>query len=539
VRSRKLGSVLLVALFAALLIQLPLLIAARAADYEWFDPIVVVRRLLVEGFVEEPDDETLVAMQRAMIDAMIAELDDPFTEYVPPQDRDEFNKQLLGTYVGIGAEINIVDGWLTIATPMDDSPALEAGLMAGDTVLEIDGVSTYEMPVDECIERLTGEPGTSVTIHVRTAAGEDRMVTLVRRQIVTRTVKGTHRLGEQWNHWLDAGRGLAYIRITQFNESTVGEMQAALGSLQGRELHGLILDLRFDPGGGLDTAVRIADLFLESGAIVTVRGRDGERSEVAGPAGTLLDFPMVVMVNEASASASEIVAGALQENDRAKVLGERTFGKGSVQTVRILPDRLGTLKMTTAYYHLPSGRNIHRKPGSVTWGVDPDDGFRVPMTPTQYVESIRARRQYEIIEDPRDNRSLDWSDPKWIESNVKDIQLARAVEALVGRVATGEWPRVGSDASSTAAVMDDLAAAIEFRNRVADQLGGADERVRELRGLAAQSGQAPLLPDDLDLADGRVTVTDRDGRVVGVFRIVDGGLAEALEMANVEPIDAD
>jgi N6-L-threonylcarbamoyladenine synthase len=391
---------LLVALAASLLIQLPLAIADRSAAYEWFDPIIDIRRILVDRYVSEPDQ---AAMQEAMIDAMIEVLDDPYTQYVPPAATAEFNKQLRGTYAGIGAEVNIVDGYLVIVSPMDDSPALHAGVMAGDTVLEIEGESTFELPVDACVDRLTGEAGTPVSIKVRHLDGSEEDLSITRKRIVTRTVKGLRRIGEAWSYCVDADLRLQYLRVTQFNASTIDELRAALDGLIEEGLGGLILDLRDNPGGGLPTAVAMTDLFLREGLIVSVRPRVGDEVVYrANEEGTLPDFPMVVLVNGNSASASEIVSGALQDNGRAKVIGTRTFGKGSVQEVRGLNYGSGTLKFTAAHYYLPSGRNINRVADGVEWGVDPDPGYVIAVSDDEYLDGFRARREFEIIREPEE-----------------------------------------------------------------------------------------------------------------------------------------
>lgn len=534
----KVAPVLLALLLGSLFIQLPLAIASRADDYEWFDPIVIVRGLLLEHFVEKPDAAALQRMQDATIGAMVASLRDPYTEFVPASRVAEFDKQLRGTYVGIGAEIDIVNDYLTIVTPMDDSPALEAGVMAGDTVLEIEGVSTRGKSAEECIAILTGEPGTQVTIKVRRVTGEEELLTITRRRIVTHTVKGLRRIGEAWDYRIDPENGIGYIRITQFVTTTTEDTARALSELAKDDLKGLILDVRFDPGGELDAAVAIADMFLESGRVVSIKTRNDERVYEATAPGTLSGFPIVVLVNETSASASEILAGALQDNGRAKVLGERTYGKGSVQEVRILPNRMGQLKMTSAYYHLPSGRNLHRKPDSTMWGVDPDDGFRVPMSNDQYRAMIQARRQYELINRPAMNGDQKWNDPAWIENEVKDIQLARALTAVQTKLRTGQWPRVGEATGDLAALEDEFEQAIEFRNRLAAQLDEADQRVREMRQRAEGVGRERLLPAEADVPGAVITVADAAGNVIGTYRVGPGGdVEQALAVARVEKIE--
>ena len=530
---------LLLVLSAMLLVQLPLAIADRAGDYNFFDPLIDVRHILLSGFVDEKklDDET---MRTAMIDAMIETLDDPHTVYIPPADLAEFNKELRGSYVGIGCEVNIVDDYLTIISPMDGSPALEAGVMAGDVVLEIEGESTLKMPVAECIKRLMGQPGTPVSIKVRHLNGQEQSITIVRNQITTRTVKGIHREGEQWSYCIDVSLGLAYIRVTQFNDSTVQELEAALQQVQANGLNGLVLDLRDNPGGGLPAAVQMSDLFLDGGTIVSIRPREGHGEPLvysAQSAGTLPDFPMLVLVNGQSASASEIVSGALQENHRAVVMGTRTFGKGSVQEVRDLDYNRGTLKFTTAHYYLPSGRNLNRSSDSEVWGVDPDPGMVLPVSDDDYIAMLQARREFEIIR-AANNAVPHCVDGSWIRENLKDDQLAKAVDALRARVTKGEWPRVGEADSSVVAFDQEIVRLTETRRRLLEQLSKIEVRVDELHGLAAEAGKPPLLPPDIDLTQGTLTIRDKQGNLVGSYRIEGGDVELALDTVKLTPVQA-
>ncbi|MGI9013286.1 MAG: S41 family peptidase [Phycisphaerales bacterium] len=533
------GTLLLAVIVGFVLVQQALAIAGRSSDYEWFDPIIVVRTVLLDHFVREPDEAELVKMQEAMIAAMVESLGDPYTEYVPARAQGDFDKRLRGTYVGIGAEINIVDGWLTIVSPMDDSPALEAGVRAGDTVLDIEGQTTFEMTTEEAISLLTGEPGTRVNIKVRHRDGTEEALTVTRRRIVTRTVKGVMRDGQDWEYRIDPDLGIGYVRITQFTSTTAADVRNAIAHVQDTYgLRGLIVDVRFDPGGELPSAIEISDLFLQQGTIVSVKGRS-DRDEVykAHAAGTLPEFPMVVLVNESSASASEIVAGALQENGRAKVVGERSFGKGSVQEVRVLPGNFGTLKVTAAGYYLPSGRSLHRESDSVVWGVDPDDGYHIDMDFEQYQHMVDARRRFEIIDEVgNDEATARWSEPTWIRDEIGDLQLAGALEALQARLRDGVWKETGGPAGDRVALTDELREAMQSRTIAAETLQNAHRRVLELRDVASEAQPASLLPEAADLEDGFVTVTNAAGEVIGRFQIRDRKSLElALEFADVTP----
>jgi len=531
---RILAPVLLIMLFTALLVQLPLTIAGQSSVYGWFAPIQDVRHILVENFVKPPDEN---AMQRAMIHAMIDTLDDPHTQYIPPSETANFNKELRGMYAGIGAEVNIMDGYLTIVTPMADSPALRAGILSGDIVLAIDGVSTFDLPLTQCIELLTGEVGSEVILSVRHLDGSEQDVSIIRANIVTRTVRGHRRVGEGWGYCVDEELGIQYVRVTQFNAFTVDELRAVLAGLLDDGLHGLILDLRDNPGGELPTAVAVADLFLETGTIVSVRPRRGrELVSTAQTDGTLPQFPMIVLLNGRSASASEIVAGALQDNGRAKILGTRSFGKGSVQEVRTLPYEQGTLKFTTAYYYLPSGRNLNRLSDSESWGVDPDPGLVLPVTDEDYFQMMLARREYEIIREP-EQPVEPCIGADWIREHMRDEQFAAAVEAIRQRMQNGEWPVLGDDQGAAVAFDQELHRAAIQRNRLLAQLTRLDERIDQLRGMAADTSRRPLLRPEIDLIQGTLTVRDKNGAIIGTYRIEGGDVDLALNALLLSPMD--
>ena len=511
--------------------------AQRSNDYEWFDPIIVVRRYLLDGFFEAPDEE---AMQQAMINSMIGTLDDPYTVFVPPSNEAEFDKELRGTYVGIGAEVSVLDDFLTIISPLDDSPALAAGVRAGDIVLAIEGESTVDRPIDECIGLLLGEAGTPVTIRVRHIDGTEEDLTMDRRQIITPTTKGVRRHGEAWDWWLDADQGIGYVRLTQFNDSTVPGLRDALGRMQRSGLHALVLDLRGNPGGELGAAIEIADLFLREGMIVSVQSRHRTgQTWYAKDEGTLPDFPMIVLVNRDSASASEIVAGALQENGRAKVLGTRTFGKGSVQELHELPADQGTLKMTTGHYSLRSGRTIARKGDALVWGVDPDEGMVLGMSDRAYLEMYTARRQFEIIGGDAPQEA-DFADPDWIRETLKDEQLAAALTALSARLRGDAWPTFGTEDATQVAIEQRIRSQTRYRLRLIEELDDVERQLATLHDLAEEAGRAPLLPPGTDLSDGTLTIRDKDGNLIGAFRLGDNDdLEPMLRHANLIPLDAD
>ncbi|MBL0921324.1 MAG: S41 family peptidase, partial [Phycisphaerales bacterium] len=422
--------------------------------------------------------------------------------------------------------------------PLEDSPAYRAGVMANDRVTAIDGQSTFNKNVNECIELLTGKPGDPVTITVE-RAGQTLDITIKRAQIVTPTIKGVHRVDDKWDFWIDPERKIAYVRMTQFTAGAVQDFERAIRPLVDSGLQGLVLDLRFNPGGLLPAAIDMADLFLKDGLIVSTRGRARPEQKVfARPDRTLPDFPMVALINRQSASAAEILAGALHDHGRAVALGERTFGKGSVQSVVALPSGAGQLKITEAHYFLASGRKIHRSDDSVEWGVDPTPGFYVPMTDAEYREMLTIRRQEEIIR-PRsedETKNAQWSDPEWILGHLKDQQLAAAVRALSHRIDSGDWKPTGQALPENGVSLAELQRAEGIRERMARELMRLDRQIEALAaGAGANAPQHTTLLPDADLTGGTVKIYDADGNEVGELRITGPQLGSWLEGGPLEP----
>lgn len=530
--------VALVAILGVAVLGSTLRIAQMGGDYEFFDPLIDVKHILTTRYVEEVD---AAALQRAAIDGMVESLNDPFTVFVPPPDVREFEKALTGEYVGIGAQVLVRDGWLTIVTPLEGSPAFRAGLMPDDRIVEINGESTFGKTAQDSVGVLTGQPGTSVELTVE-RAGERFGVTIVREQIKTLPVKGFHRRGAEgeWQHVIDSDRGVVYVWLTQFNPGcarTIGEVLLRHGAGRG-ELGGLILDLRWNPGGVLGEAIALADMFLSDGVIVSTRGR-AHAEEVANARrgqGTLPDFPIIVLLNEASASASEVLAGALQEHGRAVVLGTRSVGKGSVQSVITLPNGKGAqLKITEQGYYLPSGRSLQRTDTSVEWGVDPTPGFYLPLTTEQASELLRVRREEDLI---RANNEGDWSDPASIIERLRDPQLAAALRAVQARIDTGEWEQTGRPGPERKAIaLDELRRAERTRDLMLREIGRLERRIAAIEtGVpdAAGRAQRDLWEDGLELAGGSLEILDPDGNRVVRLRITADDLERWLLDAPLE-----
>ncbi|MEM6459595.1 MAG: S41 family peptidase, partial [Planctomycetota bacterium] len=396
----------------------------------------------------------------------------------------QFNESIESEFTGIGAEVSIENNRLHIVTPLEDSPAWKAGVMAGDTVLEIEGTDTFDLPINDAIKLLKGPAGTDVTIKVRHANGEEATLTITRDRIEVQTVRGFARKADHgYDYFLDRDAGVGYLRITQFGVPTAGEVEAKLRELKDDGLSALILDLRYNPGGLLDAAVKISDLFLTEGqTVVSVRGRAVPETVYRSTGDTLLpDVPVVVLANPFSASASEIVAGALSENDRALFVGERTFGKGSVQQPKMLSGDQGVLKITNAYYYLPTGRNIHRRADAETWGVDPSADAYVPMNPDQRRQRIEARRARDIIDAQNGSGSPDETvTPDWIEDTLKDPQLAAALRAIRGKLDTGDWPAVGKSNADELVRLAEREQLNRQRELLEESLAEVNEKLRKL-----------------------------------------------------------
>lgn len=437
-------TVLAVTLSVLSLLQLVLtnVWARQNTVFDQLDLLVDIRHELVSAYVEAPDETEMV---EAAVRGMVESLNDPYTTYFNDEEFSIFEHNVRGSFSGIGAEVDLHENRLRIVTPLEDSPAWKAGVMAGDIVLEIDGESTLNMKLTDAVKRLTGEAGTQVNLHIRHESGEEAHIAITRDVIKVQTVRGFRRDADQhFDFIIDDQHNVGYVRLTQFTENTADELRDALTQIKNQNAKGLIIDVRFNPGGLLESAVEISDMFLGEGqTIVSVQGRVVPKQVFSATDDTLLpDMPVVIVANEASASAAEILTGALKDNARAQFIGSRTFGKGSVQQVRQLDAGHGALKLTNAYYYIPSGRLIHRRDDSEVWGVDPSADAYVPMSPQQVRDMVKLRRENDLV---RQGNGQDHTliTPQYIEDHLKDPQLAAAVRAMVGKITTGNWPVVG------------------------------------------------------------------------------------------------
>ena len=368
---------------------------------------------------------------------------DEFTAFYWPEDLESFSRTAEGNFTGVGIQISFNEAReLKVVTPIFGTPAAKAGIRPGDLIRTIDGESTLGIGLDQAVHRITGPAGTEVKLTVEREGDDKEIEVSLRRAVIPLySVKGWERDGAAENDWdwfVDPQDGIGYIRLTQFIKGSTRDMRDALIAMRKAGVNGIVLDLRFNGGGLLDEAVGVANLFIEQGPIVTQEdgeGREQAREEARLGRAVMPDVPMIVLVNDTSASASEIVSGALQDYKRALIVGDRTYGKGSVQNVFLLGRGQAAFKLTTQYYKLPGGRLIHRKPGSTEWGVKPD--VMVDAVPSQIGDMLTLRQNADIAEfDDQGNPvgGEDRPDPDRLITEGLDPQLETAVLLLQSRI---------------------------------------------------------------------------------------------------------
>jgi carboxyl-terminal processing protease len=331
--------------------------AAAADTYRNLNLFGDVFEKIRTDYVEKPDEEKLV---EAAINGMLASLD-PHSSYMDAKSYRDMQVQTRGEFGGLGIEVTQEDGNIKVVTPIDDTPASKAGILSGDLIVAIDGDAVSGLSLNQAVDKMRGAVGTSVVLKIQRAKAKDTQDFKLTRAVITiKSVKN------------DIKDDVGYIRITQFNEQTFDGLKTAMAKFQADipadKFKGYILDLRNNPGGLLDQSIEVANSFIDRGEIVSTRGRNADETQryTARPGGDLSHGkPMVVLINGGSASASEIVAGALQDHKRATIMGTRSFGKGSVQTIIPLGQN-GALRLTTARYYTPSGRSIQAK------GIEPE-----------------------------------------------------------------------------------------------------------------------------------------------------------------------
>jgi len=360
-------------------------------------------------------------------DGFLSELD-RFSSMIWPSDWQKFEKMTMGHFHGVGIQITKEENEpLKVVTPLLNTPAFKAGIKTGDLIVKVDGADTRGLKIDTLVDMIMGPKNTTVTLTIRRRGREEPFdVEVERAEINIRTVKGWRReKSGDWDYVLKGDSGIGYIRVTQFTRETNKEIATALSALNESGVRSMVLDLRFNPGGLLSSARDVADQFLSAGKIVSTSGRQAAPEVYSAQAqGNFLKGDLVVLVNEYSASASEIVSGALKDWRRATIVGQRTYGKGSVQNLITIRDKRAYLKLTTSYYYLPSGRLIHRANGAKDWGVDPD--IEVFSTTRQTRRWMGMRSKTELLQDFDETlyrQDLD-------EQFESDIQLNTAVLLL-------------------------------------------------------------------------------------------------------------
>jgi carboxyl-terminal processing protease len=364
------------------------------------------------------------------IKGMVGSLD-PHSEFLDAQDYQQLQDDTEGQFGGLGLNVTVQSNYVVVVAPMEGTPGFRAGILTGDRIVKVDGRSVERMPLGDVVKQLRGAPGTPVTVTIqRPATGEEKSITLTRAIIQMDMVKDINGKKE----FPLGADGIGYIRITEFGDRTGDELQAALDRLKAQGMKALVLDLRWNPGGLLDEAVKVCQKFLPFGQlVVSTEGRDPAQDIVRraeGRGDELKGEPVVILVNFGSASASEIVTGCLQDLRRAVILGEKTFGKGSVQSIMELPEHTA-LKLTTAKYYTPSHRVIHEH------GIEPD--IVVPMTGEQEA-ALLLTRSAAGLETSKATNGVH-------SAQIEDVQLERANDLLKGILLYGELSKPGKVAA--------------------------------------------------------------------------------------------
>jgi len=400
-------------------------------------------------YVRELDQDKMRELVENMINGGLERLD-PHSGFIGADDYKQFRQQTRGKFSGVGIRLDVDPrtGQFFVLSPLPGTPAYEAGIMAGDLIVKVDGKSLENWNLKKVVESIQGDPETDVTLtvlHEGTKKPVDYKIT--RAEIKIESVMGDTRDKidlKKWNFWVDSETKIAYIRITNFAETTTEELTRVVDGLQKAGMKGLILDLRANPGGLLDSAVEVSSMFIPEGKnIVSTKGRDNAVKDVfnAKPPGNMKPgtyYPIAILLNRYSASASEIVAAALQDHARAVVIGERSYGKGSVQNLIHMENETTALKLTTASYWRPSGRNIHRFPDSKEedeWGVKPDKGYEVKLTDEERIEYFKWRRDRDILRRPGEEAKKPAEGDKKEKKEFRDRVMDKAMEYLRGEIA--------------------------------------------------------------------------------------------------------
>jgi len=391
----------------------------RQETYKQLNLFGDVFQRVQEQYVDGVSDKELI---ESAISGMLQSLD-PHSSYLSPESYKDMQVKTKGTFGGLGIEITMEDGFVKVVSPIDDTPAANAGMKSGDLIIGIDGESIKGLTINEAVSKLRGPVNSKVTITVVRDKEDPFEIEIVRDVIKIRSVK--HEVINE----------IGYVRLTTFSDTTTSGMEKSINEIRkelGDKFQGLILDLRNNPGGLLNQSISVADSFLDQGEIVSTQGRkEDDTSRIFAKKGDLIDGkPLIVLINSGSASASEIVAGALKDHGRAIIVGTRSFGKGSVQSIIPLPGN-GAMRLTTARYYTPSGISIQAK------GIEPDIKVEAGMTETK--EEANQNRREENLRGALDKKELESneqknkkSDASPVEKLLQDNQISRAVDLIKG-----------------------------------------------------------------------------------------------------------
>lgn len=391
--------------------------------YQSFEELINVIKEIQNKYVNEVElKELLKNAYKGMLEGL-----DPYSQFIDSESLRELMIETEGEFNGLGIEVVIKNGVLTVLTPIVDSPAFRAGVLIGDKIIKIDGKSTRNISIREAIKLLRGKPNTKITL---TVIHEDERepvdITVNRAKIHVKSVRGAR--------IIDSEGKIGYMAITSFQENTLPDMDSAIQDLRKQGMKSLVLDLRFNPGGLLNVARDVSDKFIKKGIIVTTKGRHKSQNHEykAHRSGTYPDFPLVILINKGSASASEIVAGAIKDHKRGILLGTRTFGKGSVQSLIPIENRNSALKLTTAKYYTPSGTQIDGT------GIEPD--IKVDLTKAELKELYAYLSRIHAADILTENGYKTSAAEK--KSGFVDVQLARAIDILKG---IGVYAQIAGD----------------------------------------------------------------------------------------------
>lgn len=425
---KNLRKIALISLISALIgLAFPYVNFAIDQTYQQLKVIVDVMELIKENYVDEIDSQKLIYGAAA---GMVRELDD-FSQFMEPDVYSRVKSDTDGEFGGIGIRVDQRDGWLTVVTPLPNTPAYRAGMYPGDKIIKIEGESTKDLIIDEAIKKLRGTPGTKVNITIsrepeeKSAEWITKDIPLVREIIKTENIKSRMLEGK-----------IGYIKTIEFTGHVTEDFTKALADLKKQGMESLIIDLRYDPGGLLSASVDMSKLFLDNNRmIVFTKGRKPENYQEFKAAfrAPYSDLPLVILVNRYSASASEIVAGAMQDNKRAVIIGERTYGKASVQSMIPLSDK-SALRLTIARYYTPSGRSIHRDEKKNTGGITPDIEVKVPLETEKKL--IQQAEEFYYPVKTKETAEIKPGDKKK-DPGVRDEVVERAVEILKAREVLG------------------------------------------------------------------------------------------------------